>query len=580
VNPATIVQTRPLPANGSRRRWRLLDSPLRNRLAHVGIPALIALLLENRGIRSRQEAALFIGGKEPPARDPYLLPDFEAAVLRLRRAVLEREAVTVFGDFDVDGMTSTAAITDAINDLGGHARPYIPNREREGYGLNLRAVEMLAASGTRLLLTCDCGTSSIAEVERAQQVGMDVIVLDHHSPPPELPRPTALVNPKLPTSRHGFSEYSTAGLAYLVAGALYDACRRPFPEQRYADLAALGTVADMVPLVDENRQIVRRGLRALADSSRPGVRALVAASGIDTRHLSSESIAFALTPRLNAAGRLDDASVALDLLLCRDEERASELASRLDELNRERQLMTREAEDLARDLLEEKSNLPLLLVGDERFHQGIVGLVASRLVETYGRPALVYQRGDCESRGSCRSIEAYDIVSGLRSCHDLFERYGGHSQAGGFTVRNERLEALEERMLAHASHALAGVELGPFVNIDAEWPLGLLRSQEIKWISKLGPFGMGNKEPVLLSRGVTAVEARPVGEDGRHLRLRLKEGNVTWPAIAFGYEGEPPAEGQRLDLVYSLSSDRYGPSYEGNGAALQLTIVDLAPSAS
>jgi single-stranded-DNA-specific exonuclease len=572
----TPVQTRPLPANGSRRRWRLVESPLRGRLAHSGIPPLIATLLENRGIATRSEASLFIGGKESPPRDPYLLPGFETAIACLRRAIRERVMVTVFGDFDVDGMTSTATITDSINDLGGIARPYIPNREREGYGLNVAAVERLAAAGTRLLVTCDCGTSSLREIQRARELGLDVVVLDHHEPPQALPSATALLNPKLDGSKHGFRDYSTAGLAYLVARALYQECGREFPESRYADLAALGSVADMVDLLDENRRIVRHGLEALRESTRPGIRALIAAAGVEPRHLSSESIAFALAPRLNAAGRLDDASLSLELLLTRDEERGRELAQRLDDLNRERQRMTREAEELARELAEKKGILPLIVVGDAGFHQGIVGLVASRLVESYGRPAVVYQRGELESRGSCRSIEGYDIVSGLRTCDGLFERYGGHHQAGGFTIGNARLDEMEERLVAHAADALSGVDLGPAVRIEAEWPLAALRSQEIRWMGKLGPFGKGNEDPVLLSRSVSVTEVRCVGEDGRHLRLKLRAGASHWPAIAFGWEGTPPQEGGRVDLVYSLSADRYGPTE--NGGALQLTVVDLAPS--
>lgn len=580
MNPPTFVQTRSLPANGSRRRWRLLESSLRGRLEHIGLPSLVSLLLENRGIGSRQDAAVFLGGKDSPMRDPYLLPDFKPAIERLRKAVQERELVTVYGDFDVDGMTSTATITDAINDLGGSARPYIPNREREGYGLNVGAIERIAAMGTRLLVTCDCGTGNVREVARARELGVDVVVLDHHAQPARLAEATALVNPKLDTSRHGFREYSTAGLAFRVAAALYDACRRPFPEERFADLGALGTVADMVPLVEENRQIVRRGLRALADSSRPGVRALIDVAGVDRRHMNSDSIGYGLAPRLNAAGRLDDASLALELLLTQDANRGRELAERLDELNRERQRLTREADDLARKLVEEKGERPLLVVGDAGFHQGIVGLVASNLVGTYGRPAVVYQRGESESRGSCRSIAEYDIVKGLRSCDDLFERYGGHSQAGGFTLRNDRLEEFEERMIEHAASSLAGLDLTPAIDIDAEWPLRALRGEEIKWIGKLGPFGEGNPGPVLLSRNATVVEWRTLGEDGRHLRLKLKEGNVTWQAICFGWDSAPPEEGRPLDLVYSLSSDRYGPSYEGGGSALQLTVLDMAPSAA
>jgi single-stranded-DNA-specific exonuclease len=300
----------------------------------------------------------------------------------------------------------------------------------------------------------------------------------------------------------------------------------------------------------------------------------MAVSGVKPKEVTSESIAFSLAPRLNASGRLADARLALDLILTREEGTALALAESIDLLNRDRQRMTLEAQALARLMVETRPEAPLLLVGHEDFHQGIIGLVASRLVESFGRPAVVYQRGEAESRGSCRSIAEYDITGGLRSCGDLFERFGGHLQAGGFTIRTDRLAALEQRLVEHAAVKLDGFDLTPTIDIDAEWPLSALRSQEIRWLAKLQPYGVGNPDVRLLSRDVTVVEAKGVGEDGRHLRLKLRSGAVVWPAIAFGWEGDIPTEGSRADLVYSLSADRYGPSE--NGGALQLTVVDLA----
>ncbi|HEY7268431.1 MAG TPA: single-stranded-DNA-specific exonuclease RecJ [Dehalococcoidia bacterium] len=566
-----------VPALGGRRRWRIREAPKSRNLVHTGLPDLVSLILELRGVHTLAEAQTFIGGRELPRRDPYLIPGYGPAVARLCAAIRAQEAVTVYGDFDVDGITSTTTLVESINDLGGRARPRIPNREREGYGLNVAAVEALARAGTKLLVTCDCGTTNVTEISRARELGLDVVVIDHHTTPPELPPATALVNPKLPGSAYPFAEYATAGLAYRLAGSLYEACGRSFPAERYLDLAALGTVADLVPLLDENREIVRRGLEVLRKTSRPGVAALMRVAAVDPRDVSSQSIAFALAPRLNAAGRLDDASLALELLMTHDEERAAGLATHIDALNRQRQDMTRAAEDLARDMTRDSEGLPLSFVGDPEFHQGVVGLVASRLVETWGRPAIVYQKGDNGfSRASCRSIPAYDIVSGLRSCADLFERFGGHHQAGGFTIRNERLGELEERLLEHAARALAGVELGPSVDIDAEWPLGRVRGQEIKWLSRLQPHGMANPDPKLLSRGVTVLDAWTVGEEGRHMRMKLKDGAVTWSGILFGWEGEVPVPGSAIDVVYSFSTDRYGPRYDGAAGALQLTLVDLA----
>jgi single-stranded-DNA-specific exonuclease len=423
-------------------------------------------------------------------------------------------------------------------------------------------------------VTCDCGTTANPEVEHARGLGMQVVVVDHHIPPVLLPETSALLNPKLPHDGD-LTEFSTAGLAFRLAEALYDSQSQAFPENRYAELAALGTVADMVPLVEENRELVRRGLSAFAESERPGLLALVEIAGAKPSAVTAETIAFGLAPRINAAGRLADARLALDLLLTTDESEARSLAATIDALNRERQRMTLEAQKLALEMAESRGDAPLTVVGHPDFHQGIIGLVASRLVETLGRPAAVYQRGEVESRGSCRSIPEYDITAGLRSCGDLFERFGGHRQAGGFTIRSERLEALEERFIEHAARELDGHDLSPVLDIDAEWPLNELRSQEIRWLTKLEPHGQGNPDPTLLSRKVTVMEAKTVGADGAHMRLKLRSGPVSWPAIAFRWEGELPEAGSCVDVVYSLSADSYGPS--GNGGSLQLTVLDLAP---
>jgi single-stranded-DNA-specific exonuclease len=576
VAPPRIDTAFSAPVDGGRKRWRVRTSPFRGRLQHSGLPPLVAHVLENRGVSTNTEAQRFLGGRDTPLGDSMLLPGFEPALHLLRDAVKDQTLISVYGDFDVDGVTSTAILTEALRDLGGRVQPYIPHREREGYGLNSRAIESLADRGVGLIVTCDCGTTNFEEISHARELGVQVIVVDHHVPPSELPPAGALLNPKLPGSKHPFSEYSTGGIAYHLAQALYEQARRPFPEGRALELATLSTIADMVPLVDENRDLVRRGLAAMAETTRPGLRALMQVSGLKPKQMSSEAVAFNLAPRLNAAGRLADAKLALDLMLTDDEDVALELATQIDALNKQRQGMTLEAQNRARELLEAAPNAPLTLVGDEAFHQGIIGLVASRIVELTGRPAAVFQKGVSESRGSCRSILQYDITAGLRSCGDLFERYGGHHQAGGFTIRNENLEALQERFVEHAARALEGLDLYPTLDVDAEWPLGSLRSQEIRWLSKLQPVGQGNPETTLLSRDVLVAEARTVGQDGSHLRLKLKSGNVIWPGILFRWEGELPVEGSHIDLVYSLSADRYGPT--DNGGALQLTVLDLAPS--
>ena len=579
MNTAT-AKISPVPAGaesgvmqGGRKLWRLRDTANRGRLSHSGLPAVIARVLENRGVSSSAEAQVFLGGKPVALSDSAKIPNFTVALDILTKAIEAQRLVCVYGDFDVDGITSTAILTETVSDLGGIVLPYIPNRAAEGYGLNRGAIESLADSGVEVLVTCDCGTTSTTEIEHARGLGLDVVVVDHHVPPERLPEASALVNPKLDGADSSVPEYASGGLAFRLAEALYGAARRGFPEKRYIELASLATVADMVPLTGENRELVLRGLSALAETERPGLRALMDVSGVKPKSVSAESIGFSLAPRLNATGRLADARLALDLLLTTDEGTAAELAATVDLLNKERQRITREAEELARGIAERRGEVPLTLLGHPDLHPGVVGLVASHLVEVYARPAVVYQQGVEESRASCRSIPQYDIVEGLNACGDLFERYGGHSQAGGFTIRNDRLEALEERLLAHAAAALEGLKLTPTLEIDAEWPLSELRSQEIKWLNKLQPHGMGNPDAVFLSRGLTVVESSLVGEEKRHLKLKLRDRPAVWPAIAFRWDQDELAGGQRIDAVFSVSADRYGPT--SAGGALQLNVLDL-----
>jgi single-stranded-DNA-specific exonuclease len=391
---------------------------------------------------------------------------------------------------------------------------------------------------------------------------MDVVILDHHLVLREVPTAVPTVNPKRADSRYPDRDLATVGLAHKLMRALFESMDQAWEGERWLDLVALGTVADVAPVLKENRWLVKRGLHQLARSERPGLRALMEAAGIEPRQVNTEAIGYGLGPRLNAAGRLKHARLALDLLLERDEDEAQRRALELTALNRERQERTAAAMELAAELLEqEDAESPLIFVGHEDIHSGIAGLVAGRLAEGWHRPAVVYERGEKTSRASCRSIPEFDIAGALQDCGELLERFGGHRAAAGFTVRNE---------------------LVPIIDIDAALPLRALRGREIRLISQMGPFGEGNPEPVFLSRGVEVVECRIVGADGQHLRLKLRDahdggGRVTWPAIAFGLGEAEVREGQRLDVVYSLAADRgdNAPS-TGSGQGLELRVKDVA----
>jgi single-stranded-DNA-specific exonuclease len=557
------------------RRW--LVRPQAPALVDGPFPPLIRHLLYHRGVRSENEATRFLFLESQPEHDPHLLPNVERAVERLSTAIRDSESIAVFGDFDVDGVTAAALLTEALGELGANVTAYIPNRFSEGYGLNVDAITTLREQGASLLLAADCGTSSIEEVEHARRLGMDVIILDHHTVPPELPPAVALVNPKLlpeAGQESPLGELASVGVTYKAMAALYQAAGRDWQPQRFLDLVAIGTVADLAPLVGENRYLVKEGLAAIAKAERPGLSALIAAAGLQPECVDSEAIAYTLGPRLNAAGRLTHANLSLRLLLTQDEGEAGVLAQELNALNQERQRQTEQALATAAELLTaEDTQAPLVFIGHPNISEGIVGLVASRLVDEHYRPAIVCQNGESESRGSCRSIPEFDIIDALRRQEHLLVRYGGHPRAAGFTVANTNLPALKEALLERAASELEGIELSPALTIDAELPLGRLRGDDIRWLQHFQPYGQDNPEPTFLSRSVSVTQTRLLGNNGQHLRLKLKDGRVTWPAIAFGMGERAVEPGQRVDVVYSLANERWSED------ALELRIKDFAPTA-
>ena len=556
---------------GRRRRWRGRSRP--ETIPQGEWPELAGRLLALRGVSDADTARAFFA---PPAAQPdsYALPALDVAIERLLRAVQTGERVAVYADFDVDGVTSCAQLTEALAALGAVPVPYIPDRFSEGYGLNIPAIEHLHREGATLLVTADCGTSSIAEVARARQLGMDVIILDHHTVPPVLPDANALVNPKRDDANPGgLLELATAGLAFHVASALYAAAGHDFDAHAYLDLAALGTVCDMAPLADENRRLLRAGLPALARTRRPGLRALMQIARVDPSSVNAGDIGYRLGPRLNAAGRIAHANLALELLMTTDDERGSELAAQLDALNRERQDRTTQAVALATHMMETDDGElpPLLMLGHADFSSGIVGLIASKLVNLYGRPAVVYELGAETSRASCRSIDDFHITDALRERPDLFVRFGGHRAAAGFTIENARIDEAREHLIAAAARALAGRELAPILEIDCNLPLRQLRGEEIRWLSRIGPFGIGNPEPAFLARDVLIVETRFVGTGDKHRKLRLRDGHSTWGAIAFDCGDITVEAGDRIDLVYTLDAGRPDGTLEIRVEDMRLT---------
>lgn len=548
-------------------RWRLRD-PYAHQKGIANFPPIVATVLAARGITTRAQADLFYKPHLAPDYDPLELPGMHEAIARVQQAIAGNETIALFGDFDVDGVTSVAVLHEGLRPLGANLINYIPDRFAEGYGLNFGAVKRLRDQGAHLLVTADCGISSVAEVAYANELGLDVIILDHHTVPEELPAAVAAVNPKRLDSPYPFDELAAVGVAYRFLQVLYEAMGRTLDISSFVDLAALGTVVDVAPLFDENRRIVTEGLGQMQKGLRWGLDALAKVSGTAAERFTAETLGFAIGPRMNAAGRLAHANIALDLMLARDPLTARNLAEQLDHLNRQRQAQTEEAFAIAQELLGPADD-PLLMVAAEGIGPGIVGLVASRLAERRNRPAIVLSKGPEESRASARSVPGFDIVSAIRKEKHLLERHGGHRAAAGFTVRNEHMDALRERLINTAAEQLGWEPPRRLIEVDAQVRLGDLTGLEVKGLMRFEPCGQGNRKPVLLARGVQLKDAKPVGSDQDHLRLMVKDGHVTWRGIAFR-QAEAELDGM-VDIVFSLQRD-----WRGDG--VELEVLDIAPA--
>jgi single-stranded-DNA-specific exonuclease len=529
-------------------------------------------LLYNRGVTDPAGFETFIAGDERLAHDPLLLPDMDKAVTRISRALLGDELIAIFGDFDADGITGAALLVQGIGQLGGKVISYIPHRLEEGHGLNDSALERLRQRGATLVITVDCGITGVPEVEKGRQLGLDIVITDHHVPSDTIPEALAAIDPKLPGSSYPFVELAGVGVAVKLLQALFRATGRDGEAEEYLDLVALGTVADMVPLTGENRYLTKRGLEVLNRSGRVGVQELVLSAGLEMGKLDAEDIAFSLGPRLNASGRLDHAVTSYELLMTASRQEARALAAMLENGNSERQRLTAEAfEDAREKLAGEAGKLPLLMVRDSRYQPGVVGVVAGKLVDAFYRPAVVVHIDEETARGSARSIPDFDLVSALTECRDLLTRFGGHSQAAGFLMPGCDVEKLRKRLVEIAGQRLAAVDLRPALIIDAEIPLSALGGQTYKTISRLEPFGQANQAPTFLSKGVDVVSSRAVGADGDHLKLKLRGGNVVWDAIAFSLGHRPLAP--RIDIVYNLEVE----SWSGR-ELLRLNVLDFLPA--
>lgn len=556
------------------KRWAVAERiPADANEALLEYPEIIRQVLYNRGVSTAEQARDYLF-TETGGADPFLLMGMNAAVERILWAVDHHEPLAVYGDYDVDGVTATTLLVEVLRCIGADVRWHIPNRFDEGYGLNNEGLDVLAAAGVELVITVDCGIRSPREADHARELGVDLIISDHHHPGTELPLAAAVICQKQASDPYPDKNLSGVGLAYKITQALLAA--RPVDgcaAENWLDLVALGTISDIVPLVGENRYLVRRGLQKLRAQSRQGVASLAGAAGVRLESLSAGDVGFMLGPRLNAAGRLESAEAAVRLLLSQDPMESGQLAQQLDSQNRERQVLTREVQETATRLARESGAEDILFAFSPDFNPGVVGLAAARLVDVFYRPAVVGHIDEEFARASCRSIPEFHITQALDECRDLLVRHGGHSAAAGFTVRSRDLPALMARMSDVAHRELGGRSLAPVVKADRELKLGELHPRLFEYLDLLQPTGQENPEAVFVSRGVRVVRSRTVGSDGTHLKMAVSDGWLTYDAIAFRqgqWAGNLP---ELVDLLYTFERNEY------NGkVGLQLNVKDIKKS--
>ena len=536
---------------------------------------LLAGILAARGITDPAEALTLLSGEEE-LTDPMLLTDMDKACARILDAIDREETIVVFGDYDVDGVTATALLYQHLKGMGANVKCMLPSREGDGYGLSKNAIQSIHDKGCQLIVTVDNGISALEEAEFAASLGVDLIVTDHHLPHDTLPKAVAVVDPRRADDTSPFKGLCGAGVAFKLCAAL-DGCPPEEMLDYCGDLAAVGTVADVMPLTGENRTLVKAGLRQLQNTDRPGLEALLEEVGLAGRPVTAENVSYAIAPRINAAGRMDNAVTALQLVMCEDPDRAAELAHKLNEINTKRQETELQIFKAAQELLEqepERLEDRVMLLWGRDWHPGVIGIVASRLVERTGRPVIVVtidEHGEC--KGSGRSVQGFNLHACISACADLLIRYGGHAMAAGLSVREENLPALRRRLNDWAARECPVLHTTP---LECDLPIHLDRVtvESVRKLDQLAPYGAENPTPVFLLQNAVLDGVYPVSE-GRHSRLRLRQGNASVYAVWFGMPPErlPYAMGDVVDAALNLSV------YDSpRGAQLSGRILDLHPA--
>ena len=558
-----------VPINKLKERYEKMNQPVWNippavpipeELLRAGYSPLLAAVLASRGIATAADASDFLN-ESGALEDPFRLTDMEIAVGRIRRAQREGERVAVYGDYDVDGITAACLLTEYLRSIELDTEIYIPDRLEEGYGLNNSAIETLHRKNVKLIISVDCGVTAVEETDYAASLGVDMIITDHHECQAELPRAAAVVNPKRPDSHYRNRDLAGVGVAFKLVCALSGA-----PEdalERFADLVAVGTVADVMPLTGENRAITKIGLDKLRQSPRPGLAALMNEAGVHGSRLSAMTIGFTLAPRINAAGRLGRVSHAAELMLEQDPDRAARLAAELCDMNRERQQLEAEIWAQARKMLEGQTpDSPIVLAG-EGWHQGVIGIAASRLAEAYSVPAIMISLDGDRGKGSCRSYGGFNLFDALSACGDLLEAFGGHALAAGLNIARENVDAFRQALAAYyKAHPPTEAEgLSPDVRIDSP---DLLTMDCVESLDLLEPCGAGNPRPTFCMTDARLVSLQPIG-GGRHTSLRLEKFGHVYSCVWFSQRAADIGlrPGDRTDVIfYPQISEYHGRSVQ------------------
>jgi single-stranded-DNA-specific exonuclease len=542
----------------------------------ISISALLAQLLINRNIRTPEEAKDFLNPTLLNLWDPFLMKDMKRAVNRIKKAIGNKEKIMIYGDYDVDGISATALLSIVLEDMGSNAHYYIPNRLEEGYGLNKKSIVHIRKQDIKLLITVDCGITSCEEVEELTRMGIDTIITDHHNPAQQLPRAYAILNPLQKDCNYPDKNLAGAGVAFKLATALLGKDNNRLYE--HLDLVCLGTVADVVPLIGENRILVKNGLHELTHTKKAGLKALIDVSYLKGKEISSYYVGYILGPRINATGRLGSPHTSLKLLLANDYDEAKQLALTLNQENRNRQKIEDEVLKQAIGKIEREIDFKedrVLVLDDERWHRGVIGIVASRLVERFYRPTIMISSEGEEAKGSARSIKNFHLFEVLSECSGVLKNYGGHSRAAGLTLPKNRLFDFKKRINDIARARILPQDLIPVVEIDMEISISSLTKKLVLELDRLGPFGLGNPKPVFCSRNARIRSIpKSIGRDG--IKMWITDGKITAEAIGLRIADHLPSDplNQEIDLAYTCSLN----TYKGI-SSIQLQLKDICLSA-